>query len=541
MISPTEFAVPLLSLLIGIALATLAGRRRRDAAIDGDGAAAPAAQVMTAEQELARDRELFAHGPVVMLRTRLLDAGLQLLYVSDNVRELWGYTPEQVTALDDGLALFHADDRDALRLRLADARAHDEATLRFEARVRLPNGDCRWHKYHDMMDPLSHDRRGYLIDIDERKQAELLSTQKETQLQAMVSELRTAQREGLVLQEASDMLHSTEDLTEAFEIIRLAAERLFAGWSGWIASAQGSELVVGAHWGESHHLPAHGFETRDCWALRRGKTHMYIDSSESVCCAHLAHLTPDERWPYLCMPMAAHGETVGSLHLYTNELVTESELHAVQARASRFAETLKLALSNLKLRASLQEQAMRDALTGLYNRRYLDESLVAELHRARRTSSPLSVAMLDVDHFKRFNDSWGHEAGDLVLQAVAQLLQAQLRSYDLACRYGGEEMAVVMPGCTAADARMRLEQIRIAVSQLRLDYKGRQLPAVTVSIGLTDAGNHVAENVLRRADVALYEAKRGGRNRLVVASRDTASAVPVVNDATPALQGAEVA
>jgi diguanylate cyclase (GGDEF)-like protein len=357
----------------------------------------------------------------------------------------------------------------------------------------------------------------------------------------MVAELRTAQREGLVLQEASDMLHSTDDLREAFEVIRLAAERLFAGWSGWIASVQGNQLEVGAHWGEDHHLPRHAFETRDCWALRRGKAHMYIDASESVCCAHLHHIPADDRWPYLCMPMAAHGETVGSLHLYTNEQITESELQSVQARASRFAETLKLALSNLKLRASLQEQAMRDALTGLYNRRFLDESLGSELHRARRTSTVMAVAMIDVDHFKQFNDSWGHEAGDLVLQVLGRLLQKQVRNYDLACRYGGEELAVLMPGCSALEALPRLDQIRAQVAALRVDFKGRTLPPVTVSIGLTDAMQDSAEAVLRRADMALYQAKRRGRNRVVLADKrdgDAAAATPDDADGAQTRDGA---
>jgi diguanylate cyclase (GGDEF)-like protein len=225
--------------------------------------------------------------------------------------------------------------------------------------------------------------------------------------------------------------------------------------------------------------------------------------------------------------MAAHGETVGSLHLYTAERVTESELQAVQARASRFAETLKLALSNLKLRASLQERAMRDALTGLFNRRYLDDTLPAELQRARRNGAPLALAMVDVDHFKRFNDDWGHEAGDLVLQGVARLLQGQVRNYDLVCRYGGEEMVILLPNCGLDDARSRLEQIRTAVAGLQLEHKGRKLPPVTVSVGLTDAGPESPDHVLRRADMALYEAKRSGRNRVVATARELRAGEPL--------------
>lgn len=172
-----------------------------------------------------------------------------------------------------------------------------------------------------------------------------------------------------------------------------------------------------------------------------------------------------------------------------------------------------------RLEAELREQAVHDPLTGLFNRRYLDETLRRELHRCKRNSEPLTVAMFDLDHFKRFNDAYGHEAGDIALQAIGELLRRSLRSSDIACRYGGEELTVILPGSTLADARERLESLREAVMQLHLFYRGGELPAVTVSIGVAGAvpGEMEVTTLLSRADAALYQAKKSGRNRVIVA------------------------
>jgi diguanylate cyclase (GGDEF)-like protein/PAS domain S-box-containing protein len=171
-----------------------------------------------------------------------------------------------------------------------------------------------------------------------------------------------------------------------------------------------------------------------------------------------------------------------------------------------------------RMQAALREQAIRDPLTGLFNRRYLDETLPRELSRCQRSSEPLAVAMLDLDHFKRFNDAYGHAAGDRVLQAVGDLLHRSLRAGDIACRYGGEELAIVMPGSSRDDARARLEDLRQALMKLRLCIPQGELPAITMSIGVAEAapGKFNAAELLARADDALYQAKKQGRNQVVV-------------------------
>ncbi len=169
------------------------------------------------------------------------------------------------------------------------------------------------------------------------------------------------------------------------------------------------------------------------------------------------------------------------------------------------------------LQARLQDQAIRDSLTGLFNRRYLEETLQREIAQAYRSQHPLGIVMVDVDHFKDINDTYGHLAGDTALQALGQLLAANTRSSDIACRYGGEEFVLALPGATLETARERAEHLRLAVEALRVDYAGARL-SLTISAGVAAYPLHGerADEVLDRADQALYQAKSGGRNRCVV-------------------------
>lgn len=165
-----------------------------------------------------------------------------------------------------------------------------------------------------------------------------------------------------------------------------------------------------------------------------------------------------------------------------------------------------------------RELAITDPLTGLHNRRYLWELLGRELLKARRNRAPVAAILADIDHFKRFNDTWGHEAGDLVLKRVADVIREHVRGSDIGCRYGGEELAVILPNATLEVAVERAEKIRLGIAALRLDHDGRPLKAITASFGVAIYPLHAgdAEALLRAADEALYEAKKAGRNRMVV-------------------------
>jgi diguanylate cyclase (GGDEF)-like protein/PAS domain S-box-containing protein len=199
---------------------------------------------------------------------------------------------------------------------------------------------------------------------------------------------------------------------------------------------------------------------------------------------------------------------------------TETTVTAMYNAAGEFKGLLGITrdiTERRQMQEALREQAIRDPLTGLFNRGYLDETLPRELHRCQRSGDPLAVAMLDLDHFKRFNDAHGHSAGDSVLRAVGELLNRSLRGGDLACRYGGEELTVVMPGSSLIAAEARLEKLRQAVMELRVPYPAGELPAITVSIGVAaeESVETDAAALLNRADAALYQAKAQGRNCIV--------------------------
>ena len=182
------------------------------------------------------------------------------------------------------------------------------------------------------------------------------------------------------------------------------------------------------------------------------------------------------------------------------------------------AEHIALALANLKLRETLRSQSIRDPLTGLFNRRYMEESLEREMRRASRGRHPVGIIMLDLDHFKKFNDSYGHDAGDALLRIVGNTLQRSIRAEDIACRYGGEEFTLILPEASLIDAAQRAESIRESIRNLNIQHRRQQLGGVTVSAGVAIFPDHgpTGDAVLRAADAALYQAKARGRDRVAI-------------------------
>jgi diguanylate cyclase (GGDEF)-like protein len=171
------------------------------------------------------------------------------------------------------------------------------------------------------------------------------------------------------------------------------------------------------------------------------------------------------------------------------------------------------------LQSQLREQAIRDALTNLFNRRYLDETLERELARARREEYPLCIVMMDIDHFKDVNDAYGHEAGDTVLKKLSELVTTQSRQGDFVCRYGGEEFVLVMPNISIDVAKERANSLLRSISTLFVPF-GRINLNITVSMGISwfPAHGETKKDLLRAADKALYDAKHAGRNRVSVQS-----------------------
>lgn len=180
------------------------------------------------------------------------------------------------------------------------------------------------------------------------------------------------------------------------------------------------------------------------------------------------------------------------------------------------------ALMTLALMSKLHEQnAIKDGLTGLYNRRYFEEQLQKEISRSQRDGTPMALIIADIDHFKRVNDAYGHDTGDLALRAVAQSLRETVRNIDVVCRYGGEEFGIILPNCPPAEAKGVAERAREAVSMLPAVALGGLKERVTLSAGVAafPAPFTTGTGLLKGADTALYHAKRKGRNRIEVGNR----------------------
>lgn len=323
------------------------------------------------------------------------------------------------------------------------------------------------------------------------------------------------------ISELGSLLHACTSRDEIFRLIPERLRRLFPGASGCVSllSSSKKRIESAAEWGV---CPADQiYSPEQCWALRRGGAHAHPGGRSEPRCSHLLG-----EGPSVCIPLIAKGEAIGTLSLQNDDPgdaapdldIVSTAFARRRQLAATVAEHIALAVANLGLRESLRLQAVRDPLTGLYNRRYMQEFLDRELHSARRKHRPVAVMMLDLDHFKRYNDSFGHSAGDQLLAAVGEMLLRSVRAEDIACRYGGEEFVLILPECSLLQAGVRAEEIRKRLREY-CDQRQRQTAALTVSIGLAafDETTDRVDLLLKFADDALYQAKRAGRDRIVAA------------------------
>jgi diguanylate cyclase (GGDEF)-like protein len=395
-----------------------------------------------------------------------------------------------------------------LRLALTQLHQQQEIVQRHAAQKRLNT---------------SHQRIGGLLEVARRQTAEI----------TQISEL-------------GSVLHACSTREEVFRLIPERLRRLFPGFSGSVAllSASGNRVQSAAEWGML--FPADQiFTPEECWALRRGHTHAQSGGGTNGRCTHLRG-----EGPSVCIPLIANGEAIGILAIQEDDRLhhhppspspsesdadVDSDAFARRRQlATTVAEHIALAVANVNLKEALRLQAIRDPLTGLYNRRYMQEFLERELHSARRKRRPLSVIMLDLDHFKRYNDNFGHSAGDQALAAVGEMLLRTVRAEDIACRYGGEEFTLILPECPLSEATVRAEEIRKRIKEYhspQVQPKRPDRPAANLScsIGVAafDETTDRVDLLLKFADDALYQAKRAGRDRVVVAR--PAAALPEVN------------
>lgn len=373
---------------------------------------------------------------------------------------------------------------------------------------------------------LRESRDGLEVRVHERT-AELATSN--ASLQKLVERLERRDRESRALNELGELLQACTSVDELERAVSILAPRIFPATTGalFAFSPSRDDLEAIVTWGPTaSELGERLFEPQGCWAIRRGRSHWRDALCEGVPC----QLSSRPR-PALCVPMVAQGETLGLVHLQVEgegSADREGDGAVSETLAATFAEQVGLALANLRLRETLRNQSIRDPLTGLFNRRFMEETLTRELRRAARREHPLAVAMLDLDHFKRFNDSFGHEAGDALLRELGGLLQKSIRGSDVACRYGGEEFVLVMPEADLEGALGRAEELLARVRGLEVMSRGQKLGALTLSIGIAAFPRHgeSGEQLLRVVDAALYRAKQGGRDRVEVAPDERSAAAP---------------
>ena len=449
------------------------------------------------------------------------------VYISPQVEKMLGFTVAEWLA--DPALFFrqvHPDDRDHAIGAEDRTRATGEP-LYSEFRMLARDGRTVWVRDQSVVlrDEAGQSRynQGILIDITSSKLTEEALQVSNEKLTVGISELERRTREIGLLNELGDLLQSCLGVEDAYAVIKQSGPRLFPEESGvlYLISASRNQVEAVATWGVSPAEPAAAvFAPDDCWALRRGQPHVVEGGGTGLRCQHLADPGPAA---YMCVPMVAQGETVGVLHLQvTDEPPDAADLHlsVVQQQLARtVADSIALALANLKLRETLRQRSIRDPVTGLFNRRYLEETLEREIRRAARGERPVAIIMLDLDHFKRFNDNFGHDGGDALLRELGTFLWTHIRQEDIACRYGGEEFTLVLPDSSLEIARQRAEYLREEVKHLNVRHNGQPLGVVSLSLGVAVFPDHglTGQVVLKAADVALYLAKREGRDRVVIA------------------------
>jgi diguanylate cyclase (GGDEF)-like protein len=359
-------------------------------------------------------------------------------------------------------------------------------------------------------------------EIARRKAAQQQLTASHQKVGRLLDDARRQTSEITQISELASLLQACSTREEVFRLVPERLHSLFPGGSGCISLLNESRNRVEsvAHWGNCS--TGQIFLPEECWALRRGCAHTHPGGPSSPRCSHLLG-----EGASVCIPLTANGSAIGTLSVQNDNVLSpasdsdpdsNSFARCLQL-ATAVSEHIALAVANLSLRESLRLQAVRDPLTGLYNRRYMQEFLDRELHSARRKRRPLAVMMLDLDNFKRYNDTFGHSAGDRALAAVGETLLRCVRAEDVACRYGGEEFAIILPECSLQQATVRGEEIRKRLGEYRVQPDGHATDALTVSIGVAafDETTDRVDLLLKFADDALYQAKREGRDRVVAA------------------------
>lgn len=349
------------------------------------------------------------------------------------------------------------------------------------------------------------------------------------QLASTLADIEKEHASTRALADFAGLLQSCHTSEEIAKVSMHSLKKILQGTRGtfYLMRVSGDHAEAFADWDdvsedgvvqEERHRPE-SIPPSNCWALRQGRP--FRSKKGELGCSHTENY---EGSFSTCVPMTAQGTEVGLLFIEHGETWSGTPM------AEAVSEQLALAITNLRLRETLRTQSLRDPLTGLSNRREIDEQLPKEIARHARNAQPMCLFVLDIDHFKRFNDTFGHDAGDAVLREFAHTVKKFMRTEDIVARLGGEEFIVALPNTPLDQAKILAVRVREQVSQMDVSFKGSSLGKVTTSIGVAEFPKHgpTVENLIAAADAALYQAKGNGRNRV-----ETAGSICVINPPAP--------
>ncbi|KAA6459227.1 GGDEF domain-containing protein [Acidobacteria bacterium AB60] len=359
---------------------------------------------------------------------------------------------------------------------------------------------------------------GIIMTLAARREFRLRA-KAEKALQADKDELTRYARELALVSAGSELLQAAQDEKQLTRAVAQILGEMLPEASGYFALLSPSKDIVEIceSWGDNP-VP-NAFPPSACVALQLGRK---VHRSESLVHIPCKHVNPDA--DSICMPLRSPTGFLGVIHVESANPIATKRADSI----ALFTAQITLALTNLRMRDALRSQSVRDPLTGLFNRRYFDETLQRELAAYRRGGASLCVLMLDLDHFKRVNDTFGHAAGDDALRALGRLMRSTFRESDVICRYGGEEFAVILMNADLESAFAKAEMFRSAVERIDISSQGRDLGRMTTSVGVACCSEFDdAAKLVHAADAALYQAKRRGRNGTCVCSLES-GALPAI-------------
>jgi diguanylate cyclase (GGDEF)-like protein len=358
-----------------------------------------------------------------------------------------------------------------------------------------------------------------------RRRSEEKLAETNRQLASSIQVLEQRANDAAMLNDARNEIQMCLTADEVYRTTVHFVARIAPSSSGALCMIDNSRQAIELRsaWGEGSHT-LDSFSIEACCGMRSGQTRWSTPDSSVLHCLHFESAPPER---YVCMPLVAHGDTLGVLCVECGSIEVARLVEQHIAVLRELLQLTSMTVAAINLRNKLETQSIRDSLTGMFNRHFMEITLEREIRRATRREVCMAVMMIDADNFKRFNDTFGHKAGDTVLRSIAERFSSSVRSEDIVCRYGGEEFVIIMPDISPEKAAERAENVREAISSLRVTENGKTLGPVTVSIGVAvfPQDGRTIDALLQASDRSLYAAKKYGRNQVVFAA--DAAHIPV--------------